>query len=126
MENIVQFVENRLSEERLKTEEKTKVVSEQLWEKIYEFIDKVAKETMGKLRIYLNNEIDKLVEEEVTPKIDNSKTYVNVNFMKLSTKIKQLTKKEEKTETELEQFQKYFNQIDDKIRGFSQQLNSIR
>jgi hypothetical protein len=126
MENIVQFVENRLSEERLKTEEKTKVVSEQLWEKIYEVIDKVAKETMGKLRIYLNNEIDKLVEEEVTPKIDNSKTYVNVNFMKLSTKIKQLTKKEEKTETELEQFQKYFNQIDDKIRGFSQQLNSIR
>jgi organic radical activating enzyme len=126
MENIVQFVENRLSEERLKTEEKTKVVSEQLWEKIYEVIYKVAKETMGKLRIYLNNEIDKLVEEEVTPKIDNSKTYVNVNFMKLSTKIKQLTKKEEKTETELEQFQKYFNQIDDKIRGFSQQLNSIR
>lgn len=74
----------------------------------------------------MTHDIDKLIEEEVTPKIDKSKTYANVNFVKFSTKIKQLVEKEEKTQVELEECQKNISRMNDQIRGFGQQINSMR
>lgn len=52
-ENIAKFVENRLSEEQLRFEEKVQLASDQLWDKIPEVINKVAKETMGKPTILI-------------------------------------------------------------------------
>ena len=47
MHNITKFVESKLAEEQRKREEIGNATDDQLWEKIPEFVHKVAKETMG-------------------------------------------------------------------------------